>query len=77
VDLHTPDYAELSHSLQLRHARVSNLADAGQALRTALAEPGPFLLEIDMLSIGSFKTAFAGPPVKAAEPASAAAEATA
>ncbi|KQV90578.1 hypothetical protein ASD15_00335 [Massilia sp. Root351] len=72
VDLHTPDYAELSHSLQLRHARVSNLADAGQALRTALSEPGPFLLEIDMLSIGSFKTAFAGPPVKAAAPAEAA-----
>jgi len=81
VDLHTPDYAELSHSLQLRHARVSNLADAevglNSALRTALAEPGPFLLEIDMLSIGSFKTAFAGPPVKVDEPASAPAEATA
>lgn len=81
VDLHTPDYAELSHSLQLRHARVSNLADVegglNAALRSALSEPGPFLLEIDMLSIGSFKTAFAGPPVKAAEPASAPAEATA
>ena len=71
VDLHTPDYAELSHSLQLRHARVSKLADAGQALRTALSEPGPFLLEIDMLSIGSFKTAFAGPPVKTEAPAEA------
>ena len=71
MDLHTPDYAELSHSLQLRHARVSKLADAGQALRTALSEPGPFLLEIDMLSIGSFKTAFAGPPVKTEAPAEA------
>jgi len=69
VDLHTPDYALLAQSLQLRHARVSNLADAGAALRTALAAPGPFLLEVDMLSIGSFKTAFAGPPVKAAIPA--------
>ena len=66
VDLHTPDYAQLAQSLQLRHARVSNLADAGEGLRRALAEPGPFLLEIDMLSVGSFKTAFAGPPVKAA-----------
>jgi acetolactate synthase I/II/III large subunit len=66
VDLHTPDYAALAQSLQLRHARVSNLADAGDSLRRALAEPGPFLLEIDMLSIGSFKTTFAGPPVKAA-----------
>jgi acetolactate synthase-1/2/3 large subunit len=68
VDLHTPDYAVLAQSLQLRHARVANLADAGDALRRALAEPGPFLLEIDMLSVGSFKTAFAGPPVKAAAP---------
>jgi acetolactate synthase-1/2/3 large subunit len=69
VDLHTPDYATLSKSLNLRHARVSDLADVGQALSTALAEPGPFLLEIDMLAIGSFKTAFAGPPVKVDEPA--------
>jgi acetolactate synthase I/II/III large subunit len=77
VDLHTPNYAELSHSLRLRHARVSRLADAGAALRQALAEPGPFLLEIDMLSIGSFKTAFAGPPVKAEVQAAVAAPATA
>jgi acetolactate synthase-1/2/3 large subunit len=69
VDLHTPDYATLSKSLNLRHARVSDLADVGQALSTALAERGPFLLEIDMLAIGSFKTAFAGPPVKVDEPA--------
>jgi len=63
VDLHTPDYAQLSASLKLRHARISNLADVEAGLQTALSEPGPFLLEIDMLSIGSFKTAFAGPPV--------------
>jgi acetolactate synthase-1/2/3 large subunit len=68
VDLHTPDYAVLSQSLKLRHARVSKLADLEAALAGALAQPGPFMLEIDMLSIGSFKTAFAGPPVKA-EPA--------
>jgi len=73
VDLHTPDYAELSHSLKLRHVRIGSLAEAGGALRKALSEKGPFLLEVDMLSIGSFKTAFAGPPVKAAEPATAAA----
>lgn len=63
VDLHTPDYATLAKSLSLRHARVSNLAELGAALEAATAESGPFLLEIDMLSIGSFKTIFAGPPV--------------
>ncbi|SFH89368.1 acetolactate synthase-1/2/3 large subunit [Collimonas sp. OK307] len=70
VELHTPDYAQLSQSLNLRHTRISDLADVENGLRMALAEPGPFMLEIDMLSIGKFKTAFAGPPVneeKAAE----------
>ncbi len=63
VDLHTPDYAQLSQALKLRHARIVNLHDVEGALTLALSESGPFLLEIDMLSIGSFKTAFAGPPV--------------
>ncbi|WP_454738427.1 thiamine pyrophosphate-binding protein [Cupriavidus necator] len=63
VDLHTPDYAALAKSLSLRHTRVSSLAEVGTALEQATVEPGPFLLEIDMLSIGSFKTVFAGPPV--------------
>lgn len=68
VDLHTPDYAPLCQSLALRHRRVSNLADIGAALEQATMEPGPFLLEIDMLSIGSFKTVFAGPPVNKQAP---------
>ncbi|MFS8974032.1 thiamine pyrophosphate-binding protein [Cupriavidus necator] len=63
VDLHTPDYAALAKALSLRHTRVSSLAEVGTALEQATVEPGPFLLEIDMLSIGSFKTVFAGPPV--------------
>lgn len=70
VDLHTPDYATLARSLSLRHARVSSLAEVGAALEQATIEPGPFLLEIDMLSIGSFKTVFAGPPVNKETPAS-------
>jgi len=68
VDLHTPDYAQLCQSLALRHRRVSNLADIGAALDEATAQAGPFLLEIDMLSIGSFKTVFAGPPVNKQAP---------
>jgi len=34
------------------------------------------MLEIDMLSIGTFKTAFAGPPVNEPQPAEQAAPAT-
>ncbi len=63
VELHTPDYAQLCASLALPHARVSNLADLPGQLAGALKARGPFMLEIDMLSIGSFKTTFAGPPV--------------
>lgn len=63
VELHTPDYAQLCASLALPHDRVSSLADLPAKLGAALAKKGPFMLEIDMLSIGKFKTTFAGPPV--------------
>lgn len=62
VELHTPDYAKLCESIALPHARVGNLADLPAVLERAAAQDGPFLLEIDMLAIGSFKSAFAGPP---------------
>ncbi|MOA18152.1 Acetolactate synthase isozyme 2 large subunit [compost metagenome] len=62
VELHTPDYAKLSESLGLRHALVSDLKDFAAVLDGALNQPGPFLLEVDMLSVGSFNTQFAGPP---------------
>jgi len=68
VDLHTPDYAQLTAALQLGHVRVSDLAELGAGLEQALAAKGPFILEIDMLAIGSFKSAFAGPPTKVVEP---------
>ncbi|WP_089399911.1 thiamine pyrophosphate-binding protein [Noviherbaspirillum humi] len=71
VDLHTPDYALMSQALNFGHKRIGNLADIGAGLKAAAEAKGPFMLEIDMLSIGSFKTIFAGPPVKAAEPAAA------
>jgi len=69
VDLHTPDYERLCEALGMRHVRVSDLAHIEDALRKASQAKGPFMLEIDMLSVGAFKTAFAGPPVKKAEPA--------
>lgn len=62
VDLHTPDYAQLCASLALPHAKCSDLAQLPALLAQAVDRQGPFLLEIDMLSIGAFKSAFAGPP---------------
>jgi acetolactate synthase-1/2/3 large subunit len=62
AELHTPDYALLCKSIALPHARVKDLAELPARLDEALSTDGPFLLEIDMLSIGGFKTSFAGPP---------------
>lgn len=62
AELHTPDYALLCKSIALPHARVSRLEELKGQLDEALAARGPFLLEIDMLSIGDFKSTFAGPP---------------
>ena len=62
VDLHTPDYSKLAESLNLRHGLVTDLKDFGKVVDGALAQPGPFLLEVDMLAVGSFATQFAGPP---------------
>ncbi|VTU27312.1 Acetolactate synthase isozyme 2 large subunit [Variovorax sp. PBL-H6] len=62
AELHTPDYALLCKSIALPHARVSRLEELKGQLEEALAARGPFLMEIDMLSIGDFKSTFAGPP---------------
>jgi acetolactate synthase-1/2/3 large subunit len=69
TELHTPDYAQLSQAMGLGHARVRDLGDVPAALDRAVNATGPFILEIDMQAIGSFKTAFAGPPTKLAQPA--------
>ena len=63
VELHTPDYARLCASIALPHARVGDLGELPARLEAAWSTRGPFLLEIDMLSIGRFKSTFAGPPV--------------
>ncbi|MDM0072808.1 thiamine pyrophosphate-binding protein [Variovorax sp. J2P1-59] len=62
AELHTPDYDLLCKSIALPHARVQSLDDLPARLDQALSTDGPFLLEIDMLSIGGFKSTFAGPP---------------
>ncbi|WP_431276116.1 thiamine pyrophosphate-binding protein [Variovorax ureilyticus] len=62
AELHTPDYDLLCKSIALPHARVTRLDQLPARLDEALSTDGPFLLEIDMLTIGSFKSTFAGPP---------------
>lgn len=64
AELHTPDYALLAQSLKFEHRRIKRLADAPAMLAELARLPGPKMLEVDMLAVGAFKTAFAGPPVK-------------
>jgi acetolactate synthase-1/2/3 large subunit len=68
VDLHQPDFAQFCESLKLTHYRIQSLDQADAIIREGMAKAGPVLVEVDMLSVGSFATAFAGPPVKEEEP---------
>lgn len=61
-----PDFGMFAGSLGLTHMRVDNTDDFTPALARALAVPGPVLLEIDMVKIGSFAQSFSGPPAGAA-----------
>jgi acetolactate synthase-1/2/3 large subunit len=66
ADLHTPDFRLLATSFGLRHQRVSDVDDFANALDRALLAGGPQLVEVDMVAIGPFAQAFAGPPAGAA-----------
>jgi acetolactate synthase-1/2/3 large subunit len=68
VDLHTPDFARLSQSIALPHRRLQDLSGLDAVLREALAQHGPFLIEIDMTKVGPFARAFSGPPVRKVQP---------
>lgn len=64
VDLHTPDFAVLAQSLRLPFHRLRDLDQVGRTLEEAFAQRGPVLIELDMVAIGPFAKAFAGPPVR-------------
>ena len=64
VDLHQPDFSQFCASLGLTHFRLSSLDQADDVIRQGIAKVGPVLVEVDMKAVGSFTTAFAGPPVK-------------
>jgi len=69
ADLHTPDFRLLATSFGLRHQRVADVDDFANALDRALLAGGPQLVEVDMVAIGPFAQAFAGPPAGAASSA--------
>jgi acetolactate synthase-1/2/3 large subunit len=66
ADLHTPDFERLAQSIALPFQRVRDLATVDGILKDAMGRRGPTLVEIDMVAVGPFANAFAGPPVKTA-----------
>jgi acetolactate synthase-1/2/3 large subunit len=65
-DILTPDFGLLCQAVGMPHTRVSRAEDFPAALDSALAVPGPRMIEIDMVAIGPFAETFAGPPAGAA-----------
>jgi acetolactate synthase I/II/III large subunit len=66
ADILTPDFSLICRAVGLAHQRITKIAEFGSAFQSALAFPGPYMIEIDMVAIGPFKQAFAGPPAGAA-----------
>ncbi|PWT91073.1 MAG: thiamine pyrophosphate-binding protein [Proteobacteria bacterium] len=65
-DLHTPDFRLLATAFKLGYQRVARIEEFANALDRALLARGPQLIEVDMVAIGPFAEAFAGPPAGAA-----------
>lgn len=65
ADIFVPDLGELARIMRIAHWRVDRLDCCASTLRAALDRKGPAMVEIDMVKIGPFARAFAGPPVAA------------
>lgn len=66
VDLHTPNFPDLAKALGWKHYRLSKIDEAESLVARVANETGPRMLEVDMVAIGPFANAFAGPPVRKA-----------
>ncbi|HTX62538.1 MAG TPA: thiamine pyrophosphate-dependent enzyme, partial [Acidimicrobiales bacterium] len=60
VDLGRPDFCALARSLGLPSARVGTAGAFGRVVRGALASKAPFLLEVDLQSIGPMREPYTG-----------------
>ncbi|MDQ0315370.1 thiamine pyrophosphate-binding protein [Amorphus orientalis] len=64
--LKTPNFQKLCDAVDMPYARVDRIDDFADAFDAALKTEGPIVLEVDMVAIGPFAEAFAGPPAGAA-----------
>jgi acetolactate synthase I/II/III large subunit len=66
ADILTPDFSLICRAVGLAHQRITKIAEFRSVFQSALASAGPTMIEIDMVAIGPFRQAFAGPPAGAA-----------
>lgn len=62
TDLHQPKFAEFAASIDLPHYPVTQVKNFSTAIRSALNENGPALVEVHMAEIGTYAVRFGGPP---------------
>jgi acetolactate synthase-1/2/3 large subunit len=62
ADLQSPDLADFAGVMGVHFGRVRHVEEFPQAIRAALAERGPSMVEVDMKSIGPYPVPFGGPP---------------
>ncbi len=60
VDLGRPDFCRLAEAFGIRAERVGSVDSYASALRRALAERAPFLLEVDLDAIGPMNVSYTG-----------------
>lgn len=64
--LKTPDFAKLCEAIDMPHMKVIDIEAFADTFDTGMRRDGPVVVEVDMVSIGPFAEAFAGPPAGAA-----------
>ncbi|MGX1309037.1 acetolactate synthase-1/2/3 large subunit [Amorphus suaedae] len=64
--LKTPNFAKLCDAIDMPHVRIDTIEAFPDAFDAAMKVAGPVVLEVDMVAIGPFAEAFAGPPAGAA-----------
>jgi acetolactate synthase I/II/III large subunit len=63
VDLYTPNFGLLARSLDLPYTLVNRAENFAEALEKAIAEHGPYLIEVDVTALGPTPVPFV-PPVQ-------------
>lgn len=64
ADLKAPDLGEFAKVMGLHFGRVRHADEFASAMRLALAQRGPAMIEVDMKSVGPYPVPFGGPPTQ-------------